>query len=100
MKRIILVFLALMFASPAQAQDYAKPTWPNLVRTLVRFNALSLDDDQVIDDYAAITECELYKAMHQDDFKWNTVRTAIRDDVGRNIATYPIITIFTIRNTS
>jgi len=90
MKKIIGILLfCLLAAAPAHADSYTKPTWPNLVRTLVRFNALNLGDDRLLDEYAIITECDLYKNFYRDDFKWNEVRQAIRQSVKMNIATFP-----------
>lgn len=84
-----LLLFCCLFAFPALAEDYAKPTWPNLLQTLVRFNAINIDDDNVLDEYGAVTECDLYKADYRDDFKWNKVRTALRDDIRQKITTFP-----------
>ena len=88
-KRIFLLFFLLVLASPLHAEDYAKPSWSNLVQTLVRFNAVSLSSDRLLDEYAMITDCDLYKGFYSDDFKWNKVREAMRQSVQLNIATYP-----------
>ncbi len=89
-KRIGLIFLTLFLAAPAHAEDYIVPTWADLVRTLVRFDALSLSDDKLVDEYAMIAECDLYKTFYRDDFKWNKVRGAIRDSIRMHIATFPV----------
>ena len=72
------------------ADDYADLTWPNLVRTLVRFNAINIADPVIIDEYAIITECDLYKAFYHDDFKWNQVRKAVHESIKMNVSTYPV----------
>ncbi|MGB9154588.1 MAG: DUF4852 domain-containing protein [Alphaproteobacteria bacterium] len=78
-------------AAPATvADDYADLTWPNLVRTLVRFNAINIADPVIIDEYAIITECDLYKAFYHDDFKWNQVRKAVHESIKMNVSTYPV----------
>ena len=56
---------------------------------LVRFNAIDIDDDALLDEYAAITECDLYQKLYTDDFEWNHARKAIRDDIRQNGNTYP-----------
>jgi hypothetical protein len=91
LKRILLlvVFIAFALASPARAEDYVKPDWPSLVKTLVRFNALDISDDRLLDEYAMITECDLYKSFYRDDFKWNQVRNAMRQSIKMNVATFP-----------
>ncbi len=93
MRRIALfavfVFLALSFAISAHAQDTADANWPNLVRSLVRYKVIDLNDPVMIDEYSIITECDLYKAFYHDDFKWNKVRSAVRQSVEAHVATFP-----------
>jgi hypothetical protein len=88
-KKSYLILLALLLCLPVHAEDNVKPDWTNLTRTLVRFGALSFNDDKVLDEYAAISECDLYTYFHADDFQWNKVRTLIRQSVKQNVATYP-----------
>lgn len=88
-KRLLCFCLLLVWVFPAHAEDYAKPDWTNLLRTLVRFNALNINDDTTLDEYAAVSECDLYKVLYKDDFKWNKVRAAIRESIGQNLSTFP-----------
>jgi hypothetical protein len=91
LRLILLAVLALpVLTASARAEDYATPAWGDLMRTLVRFNALSLSDPAVLDEYTVITECKLYKAFYRDDFKWNQVRQAVLDSVRNNVATFPM----------
>jgi hypothetical protein len=85
---ILILALLLVGAWPAAAQDYAKPSYENLVQTLIRMGALNIADDSVIDDYAVITECKLLASFYKDDFKWNRIRQAIRQSIKQNVATY------------
>jgi len=89
MRKFCLAALFLLMTFPVHAQDYAKADWPSLAKTLVRFGAIKLSDDHVLDEYAAITECDLYKAFYHDDFKWNQVRAAIKEDARDHIALFP-----------
>jgi len=84
-----------LIALPARAESYAETTFDNLAHTLVRFNVFDIKDDSLIDDYAMITDCDLFKAFYKDDFKWNQVRKAIRESIRLNIATYPIAYYYT-----
>ncbi len=88
-----IVFLALValpcFASAAAAQEYIKPTWPELIRTLIRMSAIDISDQIVLDEYGIATECEMYDTFYGNDFKWNKVRKALRASIRKNIATYP-----------
>ncbi|MDE2029952.1 MAG: DUF4852 domain-containing protein [Alphaproteobacteria bacterium] len=83
-------FACCLAAGSARADIYAKPSWQNLMKTMVRFNALDLSDTKLLDQYAIITECDLYKAYYNNDFKWEEVRHAIVNSIRKNIATYPI----------
>jgi len=94
----LLVFLLFPHSSRAQAaapasapaeQAYSDVSWPSLMRTMVRFNAFDTKDPALIDEYAIITECELYKAFYQNDFKWKQVQDAVRKSIDINIATFP-----------
>jgi hypothetical protein len=85
----LAVLVLLLLSGSARADDYADISWVNLVRTLVRFNALDLSDQNLLDEYAIVSECDLYKAYFNNDFKWNQVRQAIRDSVAMNVATFP-----------
>jgi Domain of unknown function (DUF4852) len=90
---LLLTFVFLLVGqSPSFAEegDYADATWPNLVRTLVRFNAIDMQDSAIVDEYSIITECDLYKSFYQNDFKWNQVREAVRKSISMNIATFPV----------
>jgi hypothetical protein len=82
-------FCGVAFPAAASAEDYTKATWADLSRTLVRFNALTLDEAVLLDEYTIITECDLYKAFYHDDFKWNKVRQAVLTSLAMNVATYP-----------
>jgi hypothetical protein len=88
-RKMAVACLALFLAAPAYADDYVTPDWPNLARTMVRFNALDTTDDALIDDYAILTECDLFQNFYKDDFKWNEVRTAIRDSIQKHGAEFP-----------
>jgi len=84
------VFLTLFsLTRSAHADDYIAPTWGDLVKTLIRFNALNMTDMSLIDEYGLITECDLYKAFYRDDFKWNQVRQALSQSIKNDVATFP-----------
>ena len=87
---VCLVFLAFsLFTGRAQAQEYAPISWVNLIHTMIRFNAINMSDQNILDEYAIVSEYDLYKTFFKDDFKWNQVREAIKDSIRLNIATYP-----------
>jgi len=60
-----------------------------MLKTMVRFNALDITDKNILDEYAIITECDLYTAFYKNDFKWNQVRQAILKSVKNGVALFP-----------
>jgi hypothetical protein len=89
MKRIALFLVLLLAATPACADIYARPTWDNLIKTLVRYGALDLGDDKILDEYAVVTDCDIYHAFSGNDFKWNQVRDSLRESVQLNLSKFP-----------
>jgi hypothetical protein len=89
LKRIVFLVILLFATSPAYADIYARPTWDNLLKTLVRYGALDLSENKILDEYAVVTDCDVYKAFSGNDFKWNRVRDDIRDSVAMNLAKFP-----------
>ena len=66
----IVLLLAMLIAplSAAQADTYDTPALMNIFKTLVRFGAVDIYDDDVIDLYARTNECEVYKKNYSDVF--------------------------------
>ena len=85
----LICFFLLFTGASARADDYAKPTWANLVRTMVKFDAFDTTDDALLDEYIIITECPLYQSFYADDFKWNEVRAAVRKSIQSPGADFP-----------
>ena len=70
---------------------YIKPSWPDLLKTMAKFNALDLyKDDRLLDEYAMVCECGLYGKFYQDDFKWQKIRGMMRDSISQNHKDYPV----------
>ena len=89
LKRVILVLVLLVAAPPAYADIYLRPTWDNLLKTLVRYGALELKENKILDEYAIVTDCDLYKAFYQQDFRWNQVRDSMRQSIAMNMSKFP-----------
>ena len=91
MKRIFLLLLAFLWtASPAHADIYVHPSWENLLKTLVRYGALDLSDNKILDEYAIVTDCDIFKTFVGNDFRWNQVRDSMRESVQLNISKFPM----------
>ncbi len=87
---MLMVFIAaLLLATPAYAEDYASTNYVNLIKTLVRFGTFDINDDDLIDNYAMVVECEIYKNHYHDDFKWNKARAALRKAIRQDVSSFP-----------
>lgn len=86
---IVAVLLSCASGSPARADAYVKPSTETLLNTLVRFGAIDLMQDKVLDAYTQVMDCDVYLKYFSDEFKWQKVRPVVRDHVKNEIATYP-----------
>lgn len=73
----------------AQAEAFVAPSLGNLVKTMIRFGALNIRDDNVIDDYAIANECKIYTHFEGNDFRWHDVQTALRKSIRQDVELYP-----------
>jgi hypothetical protein len=92
MIRLILLALlpVLLTALPARADVYAEANYLNLFNSLIRFGAIGIQKDEVIDDYLMVAECDLYTKFSTDDFKWQRIRTALRQKIRQEVENYPV----------
>lgn len=70
--------------------DFVKMTPNNFIDTLIRFGVIKISQDDVIDDYAKLNECEMFYEFYKNDFKWNAFRKALRKSIVRNAASFPM----------
>jgi hypothetical protein len=97
LKRLGVILLAVFWAVPAFADApaaapvdaYPMPTWASLLQTMIRFNALDMSEDMLLDEYAIVTQCDLYQAYYKNDFKWQEVRTALRKSIEQHKDEFP-----------
>lgn len=74
---------------PTLSNEYFSPTFENLSKTLIAMDYYDLMDDKILDEYAQVNYCELYQNYFDNDFEWQRIRDAIRDDIKENLKTYP-----------
>lgn len=60
-----------------------------MARVLARFNALDFSDEKLLEEYAIVTECEMYEHFYSDDFRWHKVLDAIKGSLNQFSMTYP-----------
>jgi len=91
-KIMIAALLGLSFVVPVKdvrAEAFAKLSLDNIMKALVRYGAVDIRNDLVIDLYAGIMVCDLYQELYHDDFKWNKVRNVLREKIKEDIAFFP-----------
>jgi hypothetical protein len=86
---LLLVLCVAMTPAPLRAEEYAPPSIANILKTLVRFGALDVSDDEVLNTYAMAVECKIYTRYYKDDFQWHKVQAAMRKAIRQDIMTYP-----------
>ncbi|MFA6279638.1 MAG: DUF4852 domain-containing protein [Bdellovibrionales bacterium] len=93
MKRVSFLLIVMMFlplSHKVMAQEFAKPSFDNIVKTLIRAGAVDIYQDDVIDLYARVMHCPWYVESYHDDFSWEKKRQEMREEIRQNISTYPI----------
>jgi len=69
--------------------EYIKPNFTQILKMLMRFGAIDINDEGVLNNYAKVQECKLYKHFYRDVFRWNQVQAALRKSIRKDIKTYP-----------
>lgn len=85
----LMVALLSFVVAPAFATTYEKPALNNIIKSMIRFGAMDIYDDEVIDVYARTNECKIFNEYYKDVFKWEEIRQKLRESVRTNVATYP-----------
>jgi hypothetical protein len=89
-KILTVLFLAVLIASPAIAQEdpkqgrgesFAAPTFREMALTSLMLEAYDSSSNQTIDEYAKLMYCPLYQEKFKSDFEWNKVR----QELGRKL---------------
>ncbi|MCL2469440.1 MAG: DUF4852 domain-containing protein [Alphaproteobacteria bacterium] len=83
--------LSLALLAPcAHAYDFKKPNLQNIIKTLIRFGAVDIYDDHIIDIYARLNECDLYLKYFRNEFVWEQIRAKLREIIQRDVKTFPV----------
>ncbi len=65
----------------ADDDGYVTPTLENLSRLYWSIGKLDIDNDEHINNYLVINECELYLRYFHNDFEWKKIQDATRDHI-------------------
>lgn len=68
---------------------FVDPSYENLARLYWSLGILDINDSEMIDNYLAITDCELYQAYKTNDLEWREIRDLARASIRRNYKSWP-----------
>ena len=71
--------------APIKSEDYVPTTLDNLSRLYWALARLDINDDEAIDHYLMIHECELYTQFYFNDLDWHNIREAARREIFRKL---------------
>jgi len=87
MKRYVAVFLVFMSLSlsvqTAQAsmtdvgEGYARPTFAELIQTLILLNGFDINEPKIADEYMRIVYCDLYRRNFGNDVIWDKIKNQV-----------------------
>lgn len=85
------MFTMIFFSAPAQAQEtigrgYSVADYRSLVQTYLGFYNGGNPTSDMIDDYAKLSYCKLYKQHFKDDFKWASIQEDLKESFHANHA--------------
>ena len=58
---------------------YSEPSLENISKLYWKKNVLKEENDDAIDNFLRINECEMYEKFFDDDFEWQRIRDAARE---------------------
>ncbi len=68
---------------------YEQPTIKALSHAYWGLNVYSLDDDEAVDEFMKINECDMYSKFVGDEFEWSSIRDAAKDFIANNKGDFP-----------
>ncbi len=71
------------------ADKYLPMTYKNLSKLYWALATLDLRDDDAIDNFLRINECDLFVKSYHNDIEWVEIRDAARAHIQKDIATFP-----------
>lgn len=78
------------------SSKYVPPTFENLAKLYWTLGVLDINDSETIDNYLAITDCDLYTSYINDDMEWPHIRDLARESIRKNYKTFPTLFKVTI----
>ncbi|MCB9989091.1 MAG: DUF4852 domain-containing protein [Rhodospirillales bacterium] len=71
--------------APVNSEDYVPTTLDNLSKLYWALAQLDINNDEAIDYYLMINECDLYTQFYFNDLDWHNIREASRREIFRRL---------------
>lgn len=68
---------------------YVDPTYANLARLYWALGILDVNKADLIDNFLAITECEMFMTYINNDLEWKEIRNLTRESLRKDYKTFP-----------
>ena len=74
----------------AEKKTYHPATLTNISRLYWALDRLDIEDDDYVNNYMFINECEIYQEYFYNEFQWGSVQQYARDYIGGNKEKFPV----------
>ena len=87
----IFSFVLIAFsASYAQAQvKYYPVNYKNIAKTYWFLSIWDVNNDKAVDEFVRLNDCSVYETYYSNDFQWQNIRKAVREEIMREKTSYP-----------
>ncbi len=68
---------------------FVDPSYGNLAKLYWNLGILDIRDGEMIDNYLAITDCELFQTYKSNDLEWSNIRNLARSSIRKNYKSWP-----------
>ena len=68
---------------------YKRASLQSLSQSFIKLTGVDLNDDALIDDFAIINHCDIYRQHYTNEFAWRQARDAFRRVMQRELESYP-----------
>lgn len=68
---------------------FKRASLQSLSQAFIKLTGVDLNDDRMIDDFAIVNYCQIYRRYFKDEFSWRQAREAFRRMIQRELESYP-----------
>jgi len=70
--------------------DYASASIENIAKLYWALDKLDIENDEHLDNYIRITECEIFSNYRNNEFEWAEIRNAVREGIKAGKGNFPL----------